>query len=261
MKRILLFTALFGLLGLWPTAANGHAIKGSGVRRTETRQASGYTAIEVSRGIVATLTEAPAGTLTIEADEKIIDYIRTTVNADGVLRLTVDREITNLFNCYMHITVPTPAVLTRLAASSGARVTTQTVAEVSTLDIRASSGAEIEIACRGGGCVLHATSGAEIKANLNVDRCAAEATSGAEIAMRGTADKCRISVSSGASCKARNLQTGSTEARASSGGSIRITCTETLKAEATSGGSIAYWGGCRLENLKNNRSGIIRKKD
>ena len=45
---------------------------------------------------------------------------------------------------------------------------------------------------------------------------------------------------SGATCKARNLLTRRTEARASSGASVRITCSETLEAAASSGGSVSY---------------------
>ena len=55
MKRIFLFSTLFILLGLVPaqTAARARTIKGSGVMRTETREAGRYTGLKVARDISA----------------------------------------------------------------------------------------------------------------------------------------------------------------------------------------------------------------
>ena len=100
----------------------------------------------------------------------------------------------------------------------------------------------------------------EIKANLAVGRCAIEAHSGAEINVKGVAEECKINAMSGATCKARNLLTRRTEARASSGASVRITCSETLEAAASSGGSVSYWGDCRLVGFKKNLTGSVTHK-
>ena len=129
-----------------------------------------------------------------------------------------------------------------------------------TLNVRTTSGAHDEIACEGDGCTLSATSGSEIKANLAVGRCAIEAHSGAEINVKGVAEECKINAMSGATCKARNLLTRRTEARASSGASVRITCSETLEAAASSGGSVSYWGDCRLVGFKKNLTGSVTHK-
>ena len=60
MKRIFLFSTLFILLGLVPaqTAARARTIKGSGVMRTETREAGRYTGLKVARGVAATIVES-----------------------------------------------------------------------------------------------------------------------------------------------------------------------------------------------------------
>lgn len=70
----------------------------------------------------------------------------------------------------------------------------------------------------------------------------------------------KINAMSGATCKARNLLTRRTEARASSGASVRITCSETLEAAASSGGSVSYWGDCRLVGFKKNLTGSVTHK-
>lgn len=263
MKRIFLFSILFVLLGSIPTdaAVRIRTIKGSGVMRTETREVESYTGLKVSRGVTASLTESTPGKLVVEADEKIIAYVTTTVDNEGVLVLSIDPVVTNIRNCAVRISVPKPEKMESLTATSGATATCRTVVTTPMLNVRATSGARIEIACEGGGCTLSATSGSEIKANLSVDRCAIETHSGAEVSAKGVAAECKISAKSGASCKARNLLTERTEVHASSGASIRITCTGTLEASASSGGSVSYWGDCRLVNYKKSVSGSVSHKE
>ena len=75
MKRIFLFSTLFILLGLVPaqTAARARTIKGSGVMRTETREAGRYTGLKVARGVAATIVESDGRRIRIEieaTDEK-----------------------------------------------------------------------------------------------------------------------------------------------------------------------------------------------
>ena len=251
MKRIFLFSTLFILLGLVPaqTAARARTIKGSGVMRTETREAGRYTGLKVARGVV--IADAGLGT---------INHVVTTIDKQGVLLLTIDPEIDNIRDCDVRISVPKPEVLQSLTATSGGRVTCRTVVNTPTLNVRTTSGAHAEIACEGDGCTLSATSGSEIKANLAVGRCAIEAHSGAEINVKGVAEECKINAMSGATCKARNLLPRRTEARASSGASVRITCSETLEAAASSGGSVSYWGDCRLVGFKKNLTGSVTHK-
>lgn len=262
MKRIILFSTLFALLGFIPTEAVAgiRTIRGSGVMRTETREVGNYTGLKVSCGVEATITEDIPGKLVVEADEKIIAYVRTSVDKEGTLHLTLDPKGINNRNCDVRISVPKPETLRSVTALSGSKVTSRTVVTTTTLNVRASSGSEVEIACESDGCVLSASSGAEIKANLSVGRCAIEAHSGAEVNAKGRAAACKISAMSGASCKARNLVTERTEARASSGAEIRITCNETLEADASSGGSVSYWGDCRLINDKKSVSGSVSHK-
>ena len=138
MKRIFLFSTLFILLGLVPaqTAARARTIKGSGVMRTETREAGRYTGLKVARGVAATIVESDSEKLVVEADEKIIGYVVTTIDKQGVLLLTIDPEIDNIRDCDVRISVPKPEVLQSLTATSGGRVTCRTVVNTPTLNQR-----------------------------------------------------------------------------------------------------------------------------
>lgn len=262
MKRILFITALPALLALLSLEADAQPrkIKGSKAIRTETREIGTYCGLNVSRGIKATLTDDAPGRLVVEANENILPYLDIAVDTKGILHLDIDRKIASISNLTISIRVPHPETLQSVTASSGAEVTSRTISVSPLLDIRASSGAEIEIACQSDGCTLSASSGAEIKANVSARRCAVKANSGAEISIKGSADECRITTSSGAECRARNLITRNTEANASSGSEIRITCTETIEATASSGGGIDYWGDCRRINETKSITGNISHK-
>ncbi len=142
--------------------------------------------LKVARGVAATIVESDSEKLVVEADEKIIGHVVTTIDKQGVLLLTIDPEIDNIRDCDVRISVPKPEVLQSLTATSGGRVTCRTVVNTPTLNVRTTSGAHAEIACEGDGCTLSATSGSEIKANLAVGRCAIEAHSGAEINVKGS---------------------------------------------------------------------------
>ena len=161
MKRIVLFSTLFILLGLVPaqTAARARTIKGSGVMRTETREAGRYTGLKVARGVAATIVESDSEKLVVEADEKIIGYVVTTIDKQGVLLLTIDPEIDNIRDCDVRISIPKPEVLQSLTATSGGRVTCRTVVNTPTLNVRTTSGAHAEIACEGDGCRNQGQSG------------------------------------------------------------------------------------------------------
>lgn len=234
--------------------------QGVGCHAHRNARGRALTGLKVARGVAATIVESDSEKLVVEADEKIIGYVVTTIDKQGVLLLTIDPEIDNIRDCDVRISIPKPEVLQSLTATSGGRVTCRTVVNTPTLNVRTTSGAHAEIACEGDGCTLSATSGSEIKANLAVGRCAIEAHSGAEINVKGVAEECKINAMSGATCKARNLLTRRTEARASSGASVRITCSETLEAAASSGGSVSYWGDCRLVGFKKNLTGSVTHK-
>ena len=279
MKKALLLLAAAAAcaIALPATAARNKTLKGSGRIVTETRDVGSFHAVEAGSIAHVLVGDYPAGRVTVKTDDNLLVHVQTSV-AEGTLRIGLaDATVQNA-----ELTVYVPAAgitrlnakgiaafsletpltgITGLKAGGAAKITAEHPLQTNDAAIETSGTAHIAVEAMTGTLErISATGGSEIKANLAVGRCAIEAHSGAEINVKGVAEECKINAMSGATCKARNLLTRRTEARASSGASVRITCSETLEAAASSGGSVSYWGDCRLVGFKKNLTGSVTHK-
>ena len=82
MKRILL---VFAVIGLTTVAAFG--------QKKETRRVSGFTGINVSSIFDVTVTKGSVESLTIEANDEVMPYVRSEVRNNGVLYLYLGKKI------------------------------------------------------------------------------------------------------------------------------------------------------------------------
>ncbi len=213
----------------------GTGKKGNGEVVTDTRSVNeDFTKISVSEGLKVYLTQANEFSIEVEADENIIDLIETDIK-NGKLRIHSDK---NIGKATKNIYVSLPKI-TALRSSSGAQLTTRNIIKADELEVDGSSGALLEL---------------EVVANeINID-----ASSGANLDISGSADKAIVDVSSGANINAKNLETSSCNADASSGGNVRIQVSKSLVADASSGGNISYSGEANVEKKKS-VSGSVHK--
>ena len=93
------------------------------------------------------------------------------------------------------------------------------------------------------------TSGAHFKGKINGGSLTVDQNSGSNIEVSGNATKLKVGVSSGAMFKGYDLTTEFCEAKASSGGGVRITIARELSAKANSGGGIKYKGEGIIKNV------------
>ena len=180
------------------------------------------------------VTQADEFKIKVEADENIIDLIRTDIK-NGKLRI---HSSENIGRATKNIYVSLPKVTT-LRSSSGAHLTSKNTIKSNELEIDASSGAILEI---------------EVVVNeIDID-----ASSGANLNISGVADEAMIDVSSGGNINARNLETQTCDADASSGGNVKVQVSKSLMADASSGGNISYSGDPTVEKKKS-VSGSVHK--
>ncbi len=83
--------------------------------------------------------------------------------------------------------------------------------------------------------------------------------SGSAITITGSAAKLKIDVSSGAIFKSYDLAVEYCDAKASSGGGVRVTINKELNAKANSGGGIRYKGDAVIKDLDVNSGGMVKK--
>jgi len=213
----------------------GSGKKGNGKVVTDTRSVSeDFTKVSASEGLMVYVTQADEFSIEVEADENVIDLIATDIN-NGKLRIHAEQ---NIGRATKNIYVSLPKV-TVLRSSSGAHLTTKNTIKTNELEVDGSSGAQLEL---------------EVVTNeIDID-----ASSGANLSISGTADEAMVDVSSGGNINAKNLETRTCNADASSGGNVKIQVSKSLVADASSGGNISYSGEPDVEKKKS-VSGSVHK--
>lgn len=201
-----------------------------------------FTAINVSDGIDLYLSEGTEESLAVSfSDEKYSERFKTEVE-NGVLKIYFDNKGVNWnsnkkreLKAYVSF-----KTLDKLSASGGASINLPVSVNVSNLQMKL-------------------TSGARFDGELHAGSLSIEQNSGAVVDMTGTAEKLSIDVSSGAVFKGYELKTVNCDAKATSGGVIRIYIDKELTAKANSGGSIHYKGNAVIKDVNVNSGGVVKK--
>lgn len=288
MKKLFLFIAGLGflaaiigcLLGLTAKRVfaderfTSQSLKGSGRIVARTQNIPAFKAIDSSRGIRVTVTEAPQGAVRIEADDNLLDKVIAEVR-QGTLKIGIDKSVKNLSDYHIKVTVPynerigsfkassassivcdrpLKAGKTTLSASSAAKI--ETAVEATTCKIDASSAAKIVAAVTAGECEIETSSASKVKATVTARKCTFDASSASKIEAKGQATRCEASLNSASKLSAEKLDAETYDIETSSGASARIRCTGMLKAEASSGSSIRYSGDCSTRIEKSSGGSI-----
>jgi len=234
MKTILKITALI-ILFVSTTSCMINGISGNGNVETQERNVSdNFTGIHVSQGIDVYLTSNNSTKLTVEADENIIDLLRTEVN-DRTLKIYFEKNVWHAKSRKVYLSVPT---LNSIATTSGANVKFENTLKTDKLSLRA-------------------TSGADIYARVDVIDLSSATTSGADIKISGLAKNFEASATSGSDIKAYDLKADYVTVKVTSGADIRVYAVKEINAKATSGGDIKYNGNPKVVNKTKNSGGRI----
>ncbi len=201
--------------------------KGNGKVVSETREITeDFTEISASEGLMVYVTQADDFNIEVEADENVIELIATDIK-NGKLRIHARENIGDATK-KIHVSLPE---VTALKSSSGSQLHGENIVKSSSLEVDGSSGALMQL-------------------QLAVNELEIDASSGANLNISGTADHAEVDVSSGGLINAKDLQTKSCNADASSGGNVQIQVSEALTADASSGGNIGYSGNPKVQNKK-----------
>lgn len=212
-------------------------IRGNGNIKSQERDITkNFSAIHVSQGIDVYLTTNNTKKLTVEADENIIDLLKTEVN-DGTLKIYFKKNVWRTKSRKVYLSVPS---LSSIVATSGASVRFENSLKADKLSLRA-------------------TSGADIYAHVEITDLSSETTSGADIKISGFANNFEASATSGSDIKAYDLKVDYVKAKVTSGADVRVYAVKEINAKATSGGEIKYNGNPTVVNKTKNSGGRIHR--
>lgn len=275
-----LLTALM-LVVAGNTEAAPKRIKGSGNITSKQIEVGSFEAISASRAIevkLVDLTQGKEGQVQVYADDNIIDWIRAKVS-NGVLHLTIDNELRTLSNIHVNIIVPTSGKLSKVKATSAAEIKSEVrivhklvkieassaaeikgnvVAEECTIDV--SSAGEYEGEVKSNMCSVDASSSGDVELTLTTQKCHLNASSASEIEIRGAALECEADASSAASINGEKFVVKKADVETSSAADATISCLESFRGSASSGGDITVYGKPKSVSNSASSGGSIQIK-
>jgi predicted methyltransferase len=195
-------------------------IKGNRNVTTETRNiSSDFEKIDIQQGINLYLTQGNSTSLKVEADENIMDLLKTEVQ-NNQLKIYFKK---NVYKAKARNVYLTTNEISSIEASSGSSVKTENTWQIPTLEINTSSGSSV-------------------KFHVNADDISSTSSSGSTIRLYGKTNNFSAEASSGSNINATKLISTYAIAKASSGANITVNVNEKLTANASSGGSVNYEG-------------------
>jgi Putative auto-transporter adhesin, head GIN domain len=238
MKK--LFLSLITLISFSVFAQEKAVINDANAQK---RNLSGsFTGISVSDGVDLYLTQGSEESIAVSAsDEKYMERFKTEVE-DGVLKIYYDTKGINWsandkrkLKAYVSF-----KTIEKLHASGGAAVRVQGGFDAENVEMKF-------------------TSGAAFNGKIKAKDIMVEQNSGSSINISGSAEKFKVDVSSGAIFKGFDLAVDYCDAKASSGGGVRITINKELNAKANSGGGVRYKGDAVIKEINVNSGGSVKK--
>lgn len=213
-------------------------IKGSGNITTETRNVSqDFKKIEVSRGIKVIVEQSDNKSITVEADDNLQKHIITKIE-NGVLIIESDKSYNSTETPVVYVKMP---VTNGLSASSGSEITSSNTLITENINVKTSSGSEIQI-------------------TVEADNIKIESTSGSSVEASGKALKLETAASSGSTINAKNLMTNEITSQATSGSSTNVYPVLKLEAKASSGSSINYHNDPKTISKEESSGGSVSKE-
>lgn len=237
MKK--LFLSLITLISLAAVAQEKIVADAGAQKRT---LGGSFTAISVSDGVDLYLMQGNEESIAVSAsDEKYMERFKTEV-VDGTLKIYYDYKGINW-------------------ATNDKRKLKAWVSFKTLEKIHASGGADVDVqgALSVNGLEMKFTSGSSFDGKVTAKDLTVEQNSGSAVNISGNTGNIKVDVSSGAVFKGYNLAVDYCEAKATSGGGVRITINKELNAKANSGGGIKYKGSAVIKELDVNSGGSVKK--
>lgn len=213
-----------------------NVITGSGNVVSEKRNIEGnFIGIEASDGLDIILEQANEKSVTVIADDNLQKHIKVII-VDDILKISSD------YKAYRNVKMKKVSVrmpeIRSIKISSGTHLKTKNGIICKSIDIKASSGADVNV-------------------TLEAEKTIGEASSGSVLKIQGKSIDFECAASSGSQLDARKLMSNNVIASASSGSSSDVYPLVNLNAKASSGASITYFNVPKNLTKKSSSGGNI----
>lgn len=238
----LLATALFFITTIASAQwSSKDKIKGNGKMVTEKRTTTEYDEIKVSGWFDVDLVSGTEGKITIKGEENLLPYIKIEVEKN-VLKIYTEKNknISTSKNQSIVITVPFEKITAVSLSGSGDVKTKNTI-----------KSDQFSAKLKGSGDL-----------NLDVEATTLdfEMSGSGDIVLKGNSQSFTTTLSGSGDIDASELKSKNGDISLSGSGTIKVFCSESIKARVSGSGEIEYGGDPKTKDTKVSGSGEISKK-
>lgn len=205
---------------------------------TQERKTNSFTGLKVSTGIDVFLNQGKEdGTLTVEADDNLHEYILTEVR-DGILHVYTEANIRDAERKRVYVNM---REVNSISTSSAGDVIGQTPVKTDRIKLSASSAGDIKL-------------------ELYADEIDVNISSSGDMTLSGEADIIEADLSSAGDLNAFELRVREADLSVSSAGNADVNVSEKITARASSAGDINYRGNPKYVDAHSSSAGGIHRR-
>ena len=218
---------------------SGDRVKGNGDQVTRSRDIDGFTGVKACCSMDIELAEGPFN-IRVEAESNLQEFIKTEVSGRRLeIGYTDDANFKSTEPIKVYVTLPK---LEYLKASSSSTVTGTSDFHGDDLEVEVSSSATAVLTFIG-------------------EDVTTDASSSATLRLAGRANRIDADASSSSRIDAGKMETRDGRADVSSSADIILNLSESLRAKASSSGSVTYYGNPSEVNSDTSSSGSVRSRN
>ncbi len=216
----------------------GKSIKGNGQVTTITKTTSEYDGIKCSGSFNYILVSGTEGTIKIEGEENLLEYI--TIEVKNNTLLVKEKDNMNLktsWNKGIKITIPFKDINNISLTGSG---------DLWNEDLLTSN--DLDVSLTGSGDVV---------LNIKTSNTKGSVTGSGDVTLKGTTNALEAIVTGSGNFNGTDLETIDTDVLVTGSGDAKVVCNGTFKARVAGSGDIQYKGNPKTEDTKVAGSGDI----
>lgn len=223
------------------TAQWGKRIKGNGNNITTDRSVGDYDAVALAGWFDVDLVDGKEGTITLEGESNLLDYIITEVK-DGKLVIKTKKGVNlkpSSWDDGIRITVPIESI-DALALSGSGDIVGKTTIKTNRFKTAMSGSGDITI-------------------DVDASTVEARMSGSGDIRLSGSTTDFEATISGSGDIKAYDLEADNVDATVSGSADIKVTANKMLKARVSGSGDISYRGNPEKVDTKASGSGDISR--
>ncbi len=197
------------------------------------RAVSGFTALDISSAFHVYLSQGNTESLSIEADEDIIDHIKTEVSGN-TLKIYVDKRINNIGELNIYLTFK----------------------ELNYIELSGAVDLEGENAMNFQDLKLDLSGASELEMDLKVNKLNTDFSGASELKLKGTCDKAYIDASGASKINMEDFTVSDLTIDASGASTMKVNASSKLKIDASGASSIRYKGGATIDASTSGASSV-----